>query len=147
MILQVSLNLPADPSYVAVVRAISTTAMAQLGVAPENIADAALVIGEVCANVVRHAASTAEGRYTVEICYHAEHIDLLVRDHGQGFRRSQIPVPTPGRAGGWGLWLVESLADGVVFEPVDGGGTAVRVRLNIRYLRSEGKALAQALDR
>jgi anti-sigma regulatory factor (Ser/Thr protein kinase) len=60
MILNLSLNLPTDAAYIGIVRVISTTLMAYLGVAADKVADAAVVIGEICSNVVRHAHTTPE---------------------------------------------------------------------------------------
>jgi hypothetical protein len=54
--------------------------------------------------------------------------EVAPADRGRGFRRSDIPLPRAGGAGGRGLWLVEPLADSVVFEPAPGGGTLVRAR-------------------
>jgi serine/threonine-protein kinase RsbW len=146
MILKMCLNLPSDAAYVPIGRAVSTTLMAQLGVAQQDVDDAAVVIGEICGNVVRHANVDPRGRYVVEIDYHTDYIDMTVRDRGRGFRRNEVPEPTQGRAGGWGLWLVENLAESVVFESVADGGTAVRVRLNIHYANQEGRRRAQQMD-
>jgi anti-sigma regulatory factor (Ser/Thr protein kinase) len=146
MILKLYLNLPSDAAYVPIVRAVSTTLMSQLGVASQDIDDAAVVIGEICGNVVRHAHDDPRARYVVEIDYHTDYIDLTVRDRGRGFRRNEVPEPTLGRSGGWGLWLVENLAESVAFESAADGGTAARVRLNVRYRDQEGRRRAQRLD-
>jgi serine/threonine-protein kinase RsbW len=131
MILNLSLDLPAEACYVPLVRTLMTTLMTQLAIAPQRIDDAALVIGEVCANAVRHAAVNPRSRYQVQVSCHRDRVEMSVSDRGRGFRRSDVPLPTPGCAGGWGLWLVERLADSVVFEPAPGGGTLVRARMQL----------------
>src|SRR5437763_296366 len=111
MILRMTLNLPSDAAYVPIVRALSATLMDQLGIVGEDVGDTSLVIGEICANVVRHAHTNLHTRYVVEIDYFAEHVVITVTDQGKGFDRGSIPPPSLDRTGGWGLWLVENLAD------------------------------------
>ena len=65
----------------------------------------------------------------MELEYQPEHILLTIRDRGRGFAPKDVPLPSPHEAGGWGLWLVENLAERVEFEPAEEGGTAVRAWL------------------
>jgi hypothetical protein len=60
----------------------------------------------------------------VELCFGvaSRHVRVEVADKGNGFGGRPRP-PDPGRAGGWGLYIVEKLASrwGVM----EGGGTRV----------------------
>src|SRR5438067_2060570 len=118
MILKMTLNLPSDAAYVPIVRALSGTLMEQIGIVADDVADSSLIIGEICANVVRHAHTNPHTRYSVEVDYYADHIQITVTDQGKGFDRSAIPPPSLDRTGGWGLWLVDNLADSVEFAPI-----------------------------
>src|SRR5262249_55574200 len=142
MILKMTLNLPSDAAYVPIVRALSVTLMEQLGIVQEDRYDTSLVIGEICANVVRHAHASPQGHYQVEIDYEVDQIRLIVTDRGKGFDRSAVPPPSLDRSGGWGLWLVENLADHVEFLPAADGGTAVYARLVVRYRSPEAREAA-----
>jgi serine/threonine-protein kinase RsbW len=146
MILRMTLSLPSDASYVPIVRALSATLMGQLGVVGEDVDDTSLVIGEICGNVVRHAHTNPRTRYVVEIDYHAEHVLVTVIDGGQGFDRGAVPPPDPDRAGGWGLWLVENVADAVEFRPAAEGGTAVCARLGVHYRGAAEQERARRMD-
>jgi anti-sigma regulatory factor (Ser/Thr protein kinase) len=71
----------------------------------ESVEIAALLVTEVVTNAVLHAAG---GEIEVSFWVSDGTLDILVEDGGPGF----IPRPAPrqpGRAGGWGLYLVDQL--------------------------------------
>jgi serine/threonine-protein kinase RsbW len=85
-------------------------------VAEDEYADAELTdslrlaVSEVVTNSIRHGRAGSDGCVEVKIATAPERVRLEVVDHGPGFS----PEPTAGRAdepGGWGLFLVDSLAD------------------------------------
>jgi serine/threonine-protein kinase RsbW len=132
MILRMSLELPSGASYVPMVRGLSAVLLERLEVLPEDIDDAALLLTEMCANVVRHAYQGEECPYYVNIDYHPEHLLITVIDRGEGFERKSVPTPNPESEGGWGLWLVENLASSVEFQQNPEGGTRVQAKMNLR---------------
>lgn len=147
MILKMILNLPSDAAYVPIVRCLSATLMDQLGIVQQDVDAASLIIGEVCANVVRHAHIDPHTHYSVGIDYAAEYIDITVIDHGKGFDPRAVAEPDLERAGGWGIWLVETLSERVEFEVVPGGGTAVSARLRVHYRDAAYQKKAGEMDR
>jgi anti-sigma regulatory factor (Ser/Thr protein kinase) len=72
----------------------------------------ALVISEVVTNSVRHAGLTAAQRIDIEIALLPERLRIEVTDGGGGFQPPATFTPNrDGRPGGWGLALVDQLAD------------------------------------
>jgi len=78
---------------------------------PQLASTVELLVSEVVTNSVRHGSSEADcGCVEVKVEVEPERLRLEIADRGPGFE----PEPTPGRPdrpGGWGLYLVDSLAD------------------------------------
>ncbi len=69
-----------------------------------------LVVSEVVTNSIRHGHAGGDGCVEVTVEAGPRRLRLEIADEGPGFQ----PAPTPGRPdrpGGWGLFLVDSLAD------------------------------------
>jgi serine/threonine-protein kinase RsbW len=143
MILRLSLELPQDGTYVRITRSLGRTLLEHLRVVPENIDDIELVVGELCTNVIRHAAGDATaGRYCVILEYYPDRVAVTVEDHGQGFSPRDVAPPgstrpdvlTGGeRIGGYGLKVVEALTDRLEFHKVNESGTAVKAEKMLVY--------------
>jgi anti-sigma regulatory factor (Ser/Thr protein kinase) len=81
----------------------------ELDLSARQGADAKLLLSEVVTNSVRHAGLRAED--AIEVVVHTgDVLRIEVRDAGGGFERTE-PEPDPARPSGWGLYLVEQLAD------------------------------------
>jgi anti-sigma regulatory factor (Ser/Thr protein kinase) len=63
----------------------------------------------VVTNAIRHGGGD-DALVRLRILEQDEHVRVEVRDPGAGFTPPDMD-PDPERAGGWGLWLVEQLAD------------------------------------
>ena len=106
---ELHLRLTSDPRSVAVARhAVEELA----GLAPEERADVALLISELVTNSVRHGAEAGDP-IDVRGYASAEVVRVEVRDTGAGFARPRQPCPRfdDDEPGGWGLLLVDRLAD------------------------------------
>jgi anti-sigma regulatory factor (Ser/Thr protein kinase) len=69
-----------------------------------------LLVTELVTNSVRHAHEMGERiELDVEIYSNAVHVEVL--DRGPGFKPKETPEPHADRPGGWGLCLVDRLAD------------------------------------
>jgi anti-sigma regulatory factor (Ser/Thr protein kinase) len=69
-----------------------------------------LVVSEVVTNSIRHGRSGGDGCVDLVLRVEGDRLRLEVVDDGPGF----VPDPSPGRPdepGGWGLYVVDSLAD------------------------------------
>lgn len=141
MILRLSLDLPEDESLTGMVRHLSRTVLGSLHVSPKDIDDLEYVIGELSTNAVRHADDLT---YSIELEMHPDRAIVTVIDRGKGFSFANVPPPGTlrvdesgaERMGGWGLPLVQMLADHVEFRRTNPHGTTVRVEKILHY---EGK--------
>lgn len=133
MILKISLDLPGDGTYLRIARRVGHTLMQDLGVVQQDITDIEFIIGELCTNVVRHARTTADSRYTVTLEYHADRVAIAVEDQGIGFSLSDVGTvgslrpdrDGTDRLGGFGLELIRLMADHIEFRQSEPQGTTV----------------------
>jgi anti-sigma regulatory factor (Ser/Thr protein kinase) len=91
------------------------------GELPERrMRDVRLLVSELVTNAVRHAglASGDPIRLAIDADDGALRVEVL--DRGSGFE-PRAPAPDPARASGWGLFLVEQLADRWGMEGADPG--------------------------
>jgi anti-sigma regulatory factor (Ser/Thr protein kinase) len=72
-----------------------------------------LVTTELLTNSVRHAGLDRDQEIDMEVRVLPGVVRIEVTDPGRGFDQAAVKIPEPGRAaaGGWGLWLVNELAD------------------------------------
>ena len=150
MILKLSMELPENEACVRVTRLLGRTLLEQLQVVEKDIDDIELVVGELCTNVLRHAQSE-QGRFRVVLEYQDDQIAVQVEDKGKGFLFREVPAApdligteredtlTGGeRFGGFGLHLVNLLADQLEFHRTDADGTTVRAEKRLHYRTSRG---------
>lgn len=154
MILRLSLDLPEDGEFVRITRVLGRTLLEHLRVVQSDIADLELLVGELCTNVIRHA-DTTNGRFRVLLEYHAGHVELVVEDTGQGFSFKEVPksgTPRPDtimggeRIGGFGMGLIQALADKLEFRRTDPHGTTVRAEVELHYDTPEAARKAETME-
>jgi anti-sigma regulatory factor (Ser/Thr protein kinase) len=95
------------------------------------IPDVVLAFGELFTNCVRHAYGPGvAGRIEVALAVTSDEICLSVQDYGRTIDASHIAAPDLSRAneGGYGIFLVRTLADQVEFEAPGGVGNRVTLR-------------------
>jgi anti-sigma regulatory factor (Ser/Thr protein kinase) len=122
----ISVRLPRRPDAASVARG-QLSDLAPL-LAREVLDDMRLIVTELVTNSVRHSDGGTQVSVDVEVT--GDRVRIEVTDSGTGF----TPRPrTPGqsREGGWGLHLVDRLADrwGVSGEA---GGTRVWLEIDLR---------------
>jgi anti-sigma regulatory factor (Ser/Thr protein kinase) len=81
--------------------------------------DVRLLISEIVTNSVRHAGLGPADRVAVRVIAEPKRIRAEVVDAGRGFE-APPPRPAADTASGWGLFLVEHLADRWGIERLDG---------------------------
>jgi anti-sigma regulatory factor (Ser/Thr protein kinase) len=104
----ISVQLEAGPSAAAWAR--SALIPLEERVDEDRMADVRLLVSELVTNSVRHSDMPPPGSVGLEVSLDSDTIRVEVRDRGPGFE----PRPRhagQSKAGGWGLFLVERLAD------------------------------------
>ena len=103
----IALELPAEPHSAKVARDAIAGLDGHLG---NVFGDVVLLISELVTNSVRHAGLDATQPLQLSVVTSGDTVRVAVRDPGPGFRPP--PPPTdPGHVGGWGLVLVDQLAE------------------------------------
>jgi anti-sigma regulatory factor (Ser/Thr protein kinase) len=74
------------------------------------LGDLRLLVSELVTNSVRHAGLDSDDAIGLEITVSSERVRVEVMDIGPGFDR-RSPEPREDRTGGYGLFLVDRLAD------------------------------------
>ena len=69
-----------------------------------------LLVSELVTNSVRHSHAGVEDPVGLRVAVFADRLRVEVSDHGTGFQR-RVPAPERGSGSGWGLYLVDQLAD------------------------------------
>ena len=77
----------------------------------EKLDDVRLLVSELVNNSVVHAGLSPDEAITVTVTVQGGLARAEVRDPGPGFEPPQEPTPKPDLAGGWGLYIVDKVAD------------------------------------
>jgi anti-sigma regulatory factor (Ser/Thr protein kinase) len=101
----IDVELPSTPSAPARARGALDRIEGQ--VAPERMRDVRLLVSELVTNAVRHADGEV---VRLVVALRGTGLRIEVHDPGRGFTL-EPPPDDPMRASGWGLVLVEELAD------------------------------------
>lgn len=75
----------------------------------EQLGELRLLVTELLTNSVRHGGS--QDWITLDVEIYANAVRAVVTDRGDGFEPEPTPRPHLDRPGGWGLCLVDRLAD------------------------------------
>jgi anti-sigma regulatory factor (Ser/Thr protein kinase)/ligand-binding sensor protein len=125
---ELSFSLPPDPAALFGVRRRIRTHLQLSPLDPNQIDDVVLAIEEACTNAIRHSGSLED--VDIRLAFDGQVIEVMVRDHGQGFDASLFnpdELPDPMAEGGRGLFLISRLMDHLDIETED--GCALRMRL------------------
>jgi anti-sigma regulatory factor (Ser/Thr protein kinase) len=86
---------------------------------PEVLEDLRLLVNELVTNSVRHARVSRQDQIRLIVELDSKCVRVEVVDQGPGFEVIS-PTPSISQASGWGLYLVEQLADRWGVETRDG---------------------------
>jgi len=84
---------------------------------PRKLAEAELATSELVTNAVRHAQVGDEATIEIDFEVEAGTVRVTVIDAGPGFDFGKILRTSSEEPGGWGLFLVEALADRWAVDP------------------------------
>ena len=76
-----------------------------------KLEDVRLLVSELVANSVVHAGLSPEEAITVTVTVQGGLVRGEVRDPGPGFEPPREPAPKSDLAGGWGLYIVDRVAN------------------------------------
>ena len=85
--------------------------------------DVRLCVSEAVTNVVRHAYGRDGGEVEIVVERENDEVSVVVRDDGRGMTKSE----REGRAGGYGLRIIEELSDHCSFASAPTHGTHVEM--------------------
>ena len=105
---RISVQFDAGPSAAAWAR--NALVAIDPHVAPELMADVRLLVSELVTNSVRHSDISASDVVGLDVSVDRDRIYVQVCDSGAGFD-PRPRQPGQSKAGGWGLYLVERLAN------------------------------------
>lgn len=133
MLIRLTWDLPAEASHVSLCRRTVRLLLEHNEILQDDVDDVELILGELCANVVRHAYDHRGGRYTVEAALDGVELCVAVTDQGRGFDSARLPdAPHFTEAGGMGFFLMNRFSDRIQFQDVEGGGSAIVAHRTLR---------------
>jgi anti-sigma regulatory factor (Ser/Thr protein kinase) len=113
---ELKVSVPASPEAGGALRRAIRSLDRWLG--PQTADDVELLVTELATNGVKHARTRNGGRITLDASVEPGLLRVEVRDGGHGFTHTRRR-PDRSEPGGWGLMLVDDLADrwGIEGEP------------------------------
>jgi anti-sigma regulatory factor (Ser/Thr protein kinase) len=106
--LNLDLDLPCVPDSVG--RARDAVGQLEAELSDRRLGDVRLLVSEVVTNAVRHAGLTSDDVIRLRFLTGDGQLRVEVTDPGSGFEPRKRD-PDLNRPGGWGLYLVEQLAE------------------------------------
>ena len=125
---ELSATFPGGP-YAAAAARRALGGLGQL-VSHRRLADIALLVSELVTNSVLHGGAGEDDRLELAALREGQRLRVEVTDWGPGFTRDARPSCPADAVGGWGLVLVERLADRWGVER-DGDATVVWFELSM----------------
>ena len=108
--MRLQVSLPAAPESVSAARRVAEKAL-EGGGSPQVAAKLLLMISELVTNSLRHAGLSGEDSIGVTIDAMGPAIRVEVSDPGPGFEQLHPRSPDVDQGSGWGLYIVERLAN------------------------------------
>jgi serine phosphatase RsbU (regulator of sigma subunit)/anti-sigma regulatory factor (Ser/Thr protein kinase) len=105
---EVVVRLDGDPDAIRTARRAVSELEPALG--RELMENVTLLVSELVTNSVRHAGAAESAPIELRATVFADHVRVEVNDQGTGFE-PRLRRPDPGSRSGWGLYLVDQLAD------------------------------------
>ena len=107
---QMRVNLPPEPAAASLARH-ALDAVAAPWARPEVLEDAHLLISEIVTNSVRHGNLMPDAHINLSVSLTDEKLRAEVCDSGPGFEPEKVQPRSPEQIGGWGLGIVQEVAD------------------------------------
>jgi integral membrane sensor domain MASE1/anti-sigma regulatory factor (Ser/Thr protein kinase) len=105
---EVVVRLDGDADAVPMARRVVQQLSSELG--EELMTNVTLLVSELVTNSIRHTETSPAAAIGLEARVFADRVRVEVRDHGPGFE-PEAQAPDRSSRSGWGLYLVDQLAD------------------------------------
>ncbi len=130
----IMLHLPSELGAEKAAMAAAAAVAHSMGFRPQRIDDVRTVVAEACVNAAEHGNQFRPDAF-VDVTIEAAGAELVivVSDSGTGFKPStdqpniHAAISGDSRGRGWGIYLMERLADRVEYGEANNGGAAVRL--------------------
>ena len=109
--MKLSLEVPAVAKAVVLAREVVASALVEAPGLKDRTEDVRLLTSELVTNVVRHAGLARDETIGLGVNVSERRVRIEVADAGPGFRPPDISELPPDRTDGWGLVLVDGVAD------------------------------------
>ncbi len=109
--MQISVKIPVQPEAAAMARDTVSRVVSERRADERVLEDLRLLTSEVVTNALRHSGMRPGESLLVAVEISADRVRVEVVDHGPGFDLRALEAPSAEGVGGWGLFLVDKIAD------------------------------------
>lgn len=127
---RVVLVLPNKPEYVSLARLAASGIAGRMGFDVETVEDIKLAVAEACTNAIKHGCCEENSEYRIEFGVGAKCLTISIADRGCGMDKKDLYQPdlqNP-REGGLGLFIINTLMDGVEFKTAPNTGFTITMK-------------------
>lgn len=138
--IKVELSVPSLSDYVGVARLTASGVANRMKFTHEDIEDIKIAVSEACTNAVQYAYGDNIGNINITFSIYDTHLEIKVKDQGQGFNIENKPTTAtsdPEKIGlGLGIVFMKSLMDSVDYQSSEGNGTIVTMTKKVPVART-----------
>ncbi len=134
MAAEVEITVASHPRWLCLIRRVDTEYAELKGLDAQSAREVVLAVDEASANVIKHSyQGEYEQRLTVSALHSEDGIEVEIQDNGDPFNPISQPIPPPDelRAGGRGMFLMQTVMDEIEYERRE-GKNCVRMRKRIK---------------
>ncbi|NOZ62341.1 MAG: ATP-binding protein [Calditrichaeota bacterium] len=121
-------NFDGDLTKIPVIRNWVVDELGKFKVADSEIIDIKVALTEALSNILRHAYEDELVKpIRVKLQVDDDKVEIVLRDFGKKFDANNVPSPDLEKAseGGYGIYLMRTLLDGVEYVPLEVGTKTV----------------------
>jgi serine/threonine-protein kinase RsbW len=126
----VEITISSHPRWLRLVRQVVCEYARETGFDAQDAHAITLAVGEAVGNIIKHSyRGRTDQSFVLRCAADRSALEVSLRDNGEPFDPNQQPVPPPDelRAGGRGLYLMQTIMDDVDYKR-EGSSNVVRMR-------------------
>ncbi len=129
---KIELKLPKCKDFVSVARMTVSSYASNYDFPIGRIDDIKIVVSEACNNIVMHSKSCDEGTYFIEVFVENDYLTIEITDKDGEFDFSSYTEPDTNKIndGGFGIYIIKSLADDFEFLTTE-DGQVVKIKFKV----------------